>query len=585
MASLADLASNLSNFQYYSGLGNFNANNLPANDGQLVVREPGQKWSLGLSDTLTPFGVTTTINRTLADVQRVTKFLYTTAQGPQFLVKQTGLQFSNPNIEHDGEALPTNRETTGQGLFRNVGNSISNFANKISNDYGPTRIYNPLGLSTISQTGLVAAGVHLTKHGLLPQFSERDTKAYQNYILEKDNSGNNRLAVLTKQLSDTKASQIFVMKYKGGPGSMYGIGDTTINRASYMLLNTYDGGYQIPLQNLLTSFGNTNNRTIRLDPNKIEADESNTNTLGEKVDFRTVINNIAGTVLMSSDYTKKNIEKRVGVARARKSTEDRTDYTTDVSDASDKVNKLSLFYGTSVREAIGRLAQDVNNNQVTYENTNDLIKFRIKSYDNDDVNKAGVYMVFRAYVTNIKRGIQSKWSPYNYVGRGESFYLYDGFTETVTVQFTIMASSRSEMKPLYQKLNYLISTMAPDYNQHNRMRGNISELTIGDFVKYQPGIITNLDIIVDEDANWEIAMNEGGLSEPGIDYDMHELPHMLKCNMTFIPIYNFLPRKSAEAPFIGINDPESKASSKDWTSTDFEGINNKLKLSPNQSNK
>jgi len=118
----------------------------------------------------------------------------------------------------------------------------------------------------------------------------------------------------------------------------------------------------------------------------------------------------------------------------------------------------------------------------------------------------------------------------------------------------------------------LISTLTPDYNKQNRMRGNISELTIGDFIKYQPGVITSLDIIVDEDTNWEIAINEGNKDNPGIDYGMHELPHMLKCNMTFIPIYNFLPRKSAEAPFIGIDDPVLKNSLKDWTS----GVNSKI---------
>jgi len=597
MPSLADLATNLSNFQYYSGLGNFTTNNLPANSGQAIVREPGQKWSMGLSDNLTPFGAVTTVNRTLADVKRVTDFLYTTPQGPQFLIKQTGLQFSNVEIEHAGQELTTNRATTGQGRFTNAVNAISNFANKISNDYGPTRIYNPLGLSTITQTGLVAAGVHLTRHGLLPSFNERSSDSYENYIKSKDNNGNNRLATLTKQLSNIKNEQTYVLKYKGGPGSKYGIGDTTISRASRMLVTNYNenkglnkldttANNHIPLQNLLTSFNGSGNLTIRLDPNKIEADDANTTILGENVDFRGVINKIAGrTVLMSSDYKNKNLEKRVGVSRARKSNEDRTNYAFDVPEASDKINKLSLFYGTSVADAIKRLSKDINDNQVTFQNTNDLIKFRIKSYDNDAQNGAGVYMVFRAYVTNIKRGIQSKWNPYNYVGRGESFYLYDGFTEAITMQFTIAASSRSEMKPLYQKLNFLISTMTPDYSKNQKMRGNISELTVGDFIKYQPGIITNLDIIIDEDANWEIAMDEGNLNNPGRDFDMHELPQMLKCNMTFIPIYNFLPRKSAEAPFIGINDTEAKATTKDWTMTEFEGVNGKLNLPKNDSKK
>ena len=579
MPSLADLANNLSNFQYYSGLGNFNANSLPASDGQLIVKEPGQKWSLGLQDTLTPFGAVTTVNRTLADVKRVTKFLYTTPQGPQFLIKQTGLQFSNPNLEHDGEALPTNKPTKGQGFFGNVGNSISNFANKISNDYGPTRIYNPLGLSTLAEVGLVAAGAHLNKHGLLP--GKTETTAYTNYILTKDGNGNNRLSNLTKQLSDTKINQTFIMKYKGGAGSTYGIGSTTINRFSYILTNVYNGGNQIPLQNLLTTFGTSNSRTLRLDPNKIEADAANTIELGENTDFRSVINKIAGTtVLMSSDYKNKNIEKRIGIARARKNNEDRTNYASDVPLASDHINKISLFYSDAVRGEVLSKFTDVNGIEVG--NTSDMIKFRIKSFDNDSANGAGVYMIFRAYLNNIKRGIQSKWSPYNYVGRGESFYLYDGFTESITFQFTIMASSRSEMKPLYQKLNYLISTLTPDYNKQNRMRGNISELTIGDFIKYQPGVITSLDIIVDEDSNWDIALEENSTDDngniiPGRDADMHELPHMLKCNMSFIPIYNFLPRKSAEAPFIGIDDSENKNTGKDWTEANSVGLDSILK--------
>jgi hypothetical protein len=588
MPSLADLANNLSNFQYYSGLGNFNANSLPASDGQLIVKEPGQKWSLGLSDTLTPFGAVTTVNRTLADVKRVTKFLFTTPQGPQFLIKQTGLQFSNPYLEHDGEALPTDKPTKGQGFFGNVGNSISNFANKISNDYGPTRIYNPLGLSTLAEVGLVAAGVRLNKHGLLP--GNTDTNDYINYILKKDGDGNNRLYQLGNQLSDRKNIQINVLEYKGGAGSTYGIGKTTIRRFGNLLtgipiIDPNSGAVTIPIGNMMSinSFNEMKldtSKPLHVDASsdlrgadQPEPPDNNFIAFGDNIDFRTVKNKIAGsTVLASSDYTKLNIEKRVGIARARKNNEDRTNYALDVPEASDKINKLSLFYGTSIPDAISLLTKDINDNQVTGDNTNDLVKFRIKSFDNDSSNKGGVYMVFRAYLNNIKRGIQSKWSPYNYVGRGESFYLYDGFTENITFQFTVMASSRSEMKPLYQKLNYLISTLTPDYNKQNRMRGNISELTIGDFIKYQPGVITSLDIIVDEDTNWEIAINEGNKDNQGIDYDMHELPHMLKCNMTFIPIYNFLPRKSAEAPFIGIDDPVSTSSPKNWTS----GVNSKI---------
>ena len=586
MPSLADLANNLSNFQYYSGLGNFTANNLPADSGQAIVKQPGQKWSVGASDSLTPFGAVTTVNRTLADVERVSRFLYTTAQGPQFLIKQSALQFENVNIEHSGESLPTNKPTTGKGFFTNIGNKISNFANSISNDFGPTRIYNPLGTNTLAEVGVVASGLRFTRHGLLPSVSKPND--YADYIYKKDKSSegaNNRLFNLTKKLLSTDWT---VMEYKGGPGSIYGIGSTTIKRTGTILApkteaelitNKIQYTIEIPIANIITLNSGYNNKILK-DPTK-ENIAVNQIDIGDNIDFRTVKNKIAGsTILMSSDYKKNNIETRIGTSRARKLSEYTSNYATDAPLASDKVNKLSLFYGTSVGDAVSKMIKDVNDEQVTHANTNDLIKFRIKSYDNDATNRAGVYMIFRAYMNNIKRGMQSKWNPYNYVGRGESFYLYDGFTETITFQFTIAASSRSEMKAMYQKLNYLMSTLTPDYNKQNRMRGNISELTIGDFIKYQPGIITSLDIIVDDDYNWEIAMDEGSLNNPGIDYEMHELPQMLKCAMTFIPIYNFLQRKSAEAPFIGIDDTESKASTKDWTSSNFEGINNKLKAIP-----
>ena len=597
MPSLADLANNLSNFQYYSGLGNFNANSLPASDGQLVVKEPGQKWSLGLQDTLTPFGAVTTVNRTLADIKRVTKFLYTTPQGPQFLIKQTGLQFSNPNLEHDGEALPTNKPTKGQGFFGNVGNSISNFANKISNDYGPTRIYNPLGLSTLAEVGLVAAGAHLNKHGLLP--GKTDTNDYINYILKKDGDGDNRLLYLASKLSNKSSQEnqgSYIFKYKGGAGSTYGIGTTTIRKASSngrknTMIDFFDlesGAFGFPIDNLISISGSYGNYEAKARTNQERTTRQQ--RFGYTNDFRETKNFInedllarQATVLASSDYTTLNLEKRIGVSRARTKAERKANpnYYNDVVGTADKINKISLFYTDSLKTLTLQNLKDANGIEVG--NIRDMIKFRIKSYDNDSANTAGVYMVFRAYINNIKRGIQSKWNPYNYVGRGESFYLYDGFTETISFQFTIMASSRSEMKPLYQKLNYLISTLTPDYNKQNRMRGNISELTIGDFIKYQPGVITSLDIIVDEDANWEIAIDE---PEAGNDSSMHELPHMLKCNMTFIPIYNFLPRKSAEAPFIGIDDSEKPdGSGKDWTkfydpeTNTYKGLNTLIKAS------
>ena len=600
MPSLQDLATNLASHHYYSGYGTFNANALPADSGQLIVRKIGQKWSpSNLTDNLTPFGAITTVNRTLSDVARVGKFLLGTTTGLGFLAKQTSLQLMNANIEHNGEALPTNKPVAKQGFLNNAVNTISNVANRLSNDYGPTRIYNPLGTNTLAEVAVVASGLRFTKHGLTPDFN-LNKNAYANYILDKDSKGNNRLEFLTNTLSNGNSNesqgQGYVLKYKGGSDSFYGIGSTTIGRYSKILLNPVVDliGTRpslmigMPIQNLLS----INNGAAKIDPalsnnsfgfNSPEAKalqkatqialDNNSFVFGYKSDFRIYKNQIPGiqgaTVLTTSDYKNYNVEDRIGVSRARTQQERNLNpkYSSEVRDTADKVNLISLFYSSNVDTEKGSNAIDVNGNNRVGKESRDLVKFRIKSIDNnnpiDGNDNNGVYMIFRAYLSNIRRSFNSKWNAYNYVGRGESFYLYDGFTESISFSFVIAASSRAEMKPLYQKLNYLISTLTPDYNSKYRMRGNIAELTIGDFIKYQPGVITQLDISVDnEDSNWEIALDE---PEQGVDADMHELPQLLRCNMTFIPIYNFLPKKSAEAPFIGIDNTEgSDKKQKEW---------------------
>jgi hypothetical protein len=87
-------------------------------------------------------------------------------------------------------------------------------------------------------------------------------------------------------------------------------------------------------------------------------------------------------------------------------------------------------------------------------------------------------------------------------------------------------------------------------------------------------------MIIDEDSNWEIALSEPENIEGG-DADMHELPQIIKCTMTFIPIYNFLPRKSVEAPFIGIDGLSEPKQQKKWL-TDKANLLNQMREAPTQ---
>lgn len=499
-------------------------------------------------------GLITEAAASATDVLRITKFLADPKHGIPFVAKQVGLQLTNVKLEHRSDRK-TDNATSGQGFFNNVGNSLLNVANRIQNDLGTTRIYTPT--NTLAEIGAVGFGQHFVRHGLLPVMEESDK--YETIVRENNDNGNNRLVNLLDKFADPYLpTEIdYIGKYKGGPGSILGIGETTINKAK-------DGGISV---NTIAKIDNTEGKRKVLngfipipvqklllisEEGKIETPQTPTTAPSNGIDpgtfdfskrdfreYKNLIRKPDQTELPSTDYENLNLEKRIGTARSRKKSEYTPDYTVVVKDAADRINLTSLQYNNQLEET------DLNS---------DMVKFRIKAIDNDHPG-SGVYMIFRAFITNVDSRTDAKWNQYAYVGRGESFYTYDGFSNVLSLEYTIIALSRSEMKPMYQKLNYLRSTLTPDY-KNNKMRGNLHELTIGDYIKRQPGIITSLYFGIPEEANWEIK------ADPIRDADMNTLPMMLRIGMNFIPLWNFLPHKSAEAPFFGIDGDKGKAN--DW---------------------
>ena len=65
------------------------------------------------------------------------------------------------------------------------------------------------------------------------------------------------------------------------------------------------------------------------------------------------------------------------------------------------------------------------------------------------------------------------------------------------------------MKPLWQKLNYLVSTLYPDYHRDTGyMRGNLIKFTLGEYFYRTPGILTNINITIENDYSWEIKIQQ-----------------------------------------------------------------------------
>jgi hypothetical protein len=401
--------------------------------------------------------------------------------------------------------------------------------------------------------------------------------------IEKDTKGQgNRLVQLYKGFSSGRnlpEESKIMFKYSGGANSILGIGSTEI-RSYYSTVAASDKS--IP-SSKATLNGFTPMTPFQL--SKIDSDGNIVKSYNlietggggfinipvtkplRNTDFRAYkasqdpeyAKEIRDKNIRITDYEKFNVHNRIGTINTNQKSFARV--------ANDGVNMIAPFYESGPVPIKGRT--DINNELVTKEGIRDLIKFRIKILDNDRPGY-GTYLIFRAFINSMNDAMEAEWKPIKYAGRGESFYNYEGFTANYSVNFTIVAFSELEMKPLYQKLNYLKSSLAPDY-KNNRMRGNIAELTIGDYIKYQPGIITSLGTSLPEGAPWEITMEEPEGTNSS-DVIMHELPQILKVDLSFTPIYNFLPRKSSESPFIGI---DSDKASNNWTAGTQARLSNK----------
>jgi hypothetical protein len=193
---------------------------------------------------------------------------------------------------------------------------------------------------------------------------------------------------------------------------------------------------------------------------------------------------------------------------------------------------------------------------------NDYINFYISALNNNDPQNE-TFIHFRAYLTNISDNFSSDFSDFRYTGRGEKFYVYQGFNRSISFNLDIVALSKVELLPLYKKLNYLVSLTAPDYEPTSgAMRGNIIKLTIGDYLNQVPGLLNSINLTIPEDASFDLARDLNG----GIDTTTKQLPMLIGAQIQFTPIHSFIPQRvgnnyvnnpvtgSMNAPFISLGN-------------------------------
>jgi hypothetical protein len=167
----------------------------------------------------------------------------------------------------------------------------------------------------------------------------------------------------------------------------------------------------------------------------------------------------------------------------------------------------------------------------------DLIKF----YFQDGVQGNNV-MPFRCTMTGFSDQFSPSWNRIDIMGRPDGAYLYSSFERSVSFNFIVAAMSRSEMIPMWRKINYLATYTMPDLNGNSKPSGPMMRITIGDLFQETPGFITSLSYTIPDEATWDIAEdNDSSNRTP------KQLPMMVDIAMSFQIIGDYRPEQMGRA--------------------------------------
>jgi hypothetical protein len=455
-------------------------------------------------------------------------------------------------------------------------------------------VYTPL--STLAQAGVGFTGTRLNRMGidptgLIPGLSLNKYEDVTKEELSSPPSNKNRLIRFLNEKQNVSFSG-FIDEYSGGPGSILGIGKTKIKFAdqrtginniklektgffsSLEKFGYYNyGSFKSPrllLYNGSSIFNGKNLSSIYENytgEDPLKSEFSTTNNSPELILFSN-LSTISGSLYKESSESIKlredprkgsrtleakqpngndtyivainekyrasddklnhpaNIENRVNLGDPGAVKGTWADDVTNKSQIIDKINGSPIYNST-----------DIGNNGKDY---NDLIAFRIGVIDNANPNNT-TYMNFRAYIDSFSDSYSSDWKAQSYMGRGEKFYKYEGFSRDISLAFTVVAQSQGEMNGMYQKLNYLASSLAPYYTKQGYMAGNLVKLTVGNYIYEQVGFISSITYDIPEESSWELSLTPG-IKVAKNEANPDELPFMIKVTgFKFTPIHKFRP--------------------------------------------
>lgn len=174
--------------------------------------------------------------------------------------------------------------------------------------------------------------------------------------------------------------------------------------------------------------------------------------------------------------------------------------------------------------------------------TQDFIKFYFTGPNlyNGNIDFVDDIMVFRATITTLDDSFSPDWSAVKMIGRADPNYHYSGYSRAMSLAFTVYATDRDELKPIYRKLNALAGYTAPTYDKQSiGLIAPWMRMTIGDLLIQQPVLMDSLQYsFAGADTPWEINIEN--------DPEMKQVPLQIGVTMQFKVITDYLPEKNGQ---------------------------------------
>jgi hypothetical protein len=556
-----------------------------------------QRWGFGANfdDGLIRGGVVTALERSLVDTARIAKWMVS-PKGLLWVVKQVGLGLTNPKVETIGPGILARQTRIHTGLasllsvpgsafglhftrhgipFLNEASSYENVQKALKTSYntknrliglkdqlfknivskevtlnggpipllsglaGPNSVY---GIGTTSHRRYVNSEEGL-RSGILAAFAAAlfgrpQPPTPKTYSIESQYASSISIAATTSKSDDKKKDKRTLDELK-----TIGLGDAANSTSAGQNGKGIETNEARAKQYKDTPVNDINNYITvaynKLDKSKSKANSTSINDFRNDLDKDT--KGFTGKPANANYFSDNNLEKRYGFGNVGQVGADRTkplEFIQPNFDGSkegrkgllikpnfrgDKVNAIDVYNDTKAR---------LDRSEVYPAGAEDLIKFYF-----EDGNQGINVMPFRCTMTGFSDSFSPGWDRIDIMGRPDGAYLYTSFERSISFNFMVAAMSRSEMIPMWRKLNLLASYTMPDFDgSGGRPAGPFMRLTIGSLFQQTPGFLTSLSYTIPDDATWDIA------EDVATNKVAKQLPMVVEISAAFTMVGDYRPQ-------------------------------------------